>query len=163
MFPKSGFAACTALLLCACAMPLRAEIVVSDGWVRQTVPGATTGAGYFTITNTGPVERKLLRLTTTVCDMLSLHQSSIDAQGVARMWPMAWLTLAPGQSMKFEPNGRHLMFMDLQRPFRVGERVPVTFQFDGGEAVVTAQFEVRALLDDGSKRNGAASDHAAHH
>ena len=158
MVPKSISAVLVAVMVFGCALPVRAEIVVSGGWVRETVPGATTGAGYFTITNTGPVERKLLRLTTPVCDMLSLHQSSVDAQGMARMWPMAWLTLAPGQTMKFEPNGRHLMFMDLQRPFRPGEHVPVTFQFDGGETVVTAQFEVRGLLDDGK----GASDHAQH-
>lgn len=157
-FTSPKFAAALAtLLLCAAVPPAPAEIVVTEGWVRATVPGATTGAGYFVITNTGPEPRSLLRLTSTVCDLLTLHQSSIDAQGVARMWPMAKLELAPGQSLRFEPNGRHLMFMDLKAPFRVGEQVPVTFQFDRGERPVTVQLTVRPLID-----GEPAVDHSKH-
>jgi copper(I)-binding protein len=66
---------------------------------------------------------------------------------MARMWPVAKLELRPGETVKFEPNGRHLMFMAISAPFRVGESVPVTFQFDRGETPVTAQLVVRPLVD----------------
>ena len=154
--PKSA-AALAVLLLCAAARPVAAEILVTEGWARATVPGATTGAGYFVIKNTGPEARTLLRLTTTVCDMLMLHQSSVDAQGIARMWPIAKLELAPGETLRFEPSGRHLMFMDLKAPLKAGDSVPVTFQFDRGERPVTAQFTVRPLVD-----GEPAVDHSKH-
>jgi len=146
-------AALAALLLCASAA-LHAEIQVTGAWARATVPGATVAAGYLTITNTGSESRTLLRLTTTVCDMLLLHQTTIDAQGVARMWPMAKLELEPGQTVRFEPNGKHLMFRELKSPLRVGDRVPVTFEFEG-ESPVTVQMEVRPLTDAGPAKPGA--------
>ena len=73
-----------------------------------------------------------------------MHASSVDAQGMARMWPMASLRLQPGETVRFEPNGKHLMFTNLKMPLKAGNKVAVTFQFDKGEPPVTAQFTVRS-------------------
>jgi periplasmic copper chaperone A len=160
MFPTRFFAALAAVALCFLAPASRAEIVVNNGWVRATVPGADSGAGYLTITNTGTEARSLLRLTSTVSDTVTIHQSSIDAQGMARMWPVAKLEIKPGETVKFAPNGRHLMFNALTAPFRVGETVPVTFQFDRGSEPVTAQLTVRPLVDEAAEPGtGKSSDH----
>jgi copper(I)-binding protein len=149
----------TLVLAVLAAAPTLADIQVADGWSRETVPGATQGAGYFVITNTGDAERTLMRLTATVSDSVMMHTSSVDAQGIARMWPMASLRLQPGETVRFEPNGRHLMFTNLKMPLKAGDRVAVTFQFDKGEPPVTAQFTVRSLLDTGAP---AAKDQSGH-
>jgi periplasmic copper chaperone A len=125
-----------------------ADIEASGGWSRASVPGTTVGVGYLVIKNTGTQTRKLLRITSTVSDTVMLHQSSVDAQGVARMWPMASLELRAGESVRFEPNGRHIMLVDLKTPLKAGGRVPLTLEFDGGERLVTVQLEIRSLLSD---------------
>lgn len=158
MTPMRSFAAAAALAACLLPLAARADIVIEQAWARATVPGAPVAAGYLVLRNTGPEERSLLRLTSPVTDRVMIHQSSIDAQGMARMWPVAKLALGPGETVTFEPNGRHLMFMDLKQPFRVGETVAVTFQFDKGEAPVTAQLQVRPLVDDAP----APGAHAQH-
>ena len=66
---------------------------------------------------------------------MSLHLSSVDANGVSKMWPVGSFSLKPGEQVRFEPNGMHLMFMDLGAPFVVGAKVPVTFRFEGNETV----------------------------
>jgi copper(I)-binding protein len=159
MIPTRFFTALAAVSLCLLAPASRAEILVNNGWVRATVPGAESGAGYLTITNTGTEARSLLRLTSTVSDTVTIHQSSIDAQGMARMWPVAKLEIKPGETVKFEPNGRHLMFNALTAPFRVGETVPVTFQFDRGSEPVTARLAVRPLVDDAPAAGAPAHHH----
>lgn len=159
MNPKPLAVALAAASLLALAPLSRAEILINSGWARATVPGAANGAGYLTITNTGTEQRSLLRLTSTVTDNVMIHQSSIDSQGIARMWPVAKLELRPGETVKFEPNGLHLMFMDLKAPFRVGETVPVTFQFDHGETPATVQLAVRPLVDDAAAPATGAQHH----
>jgi periplasmic copper chaperone A len=129
------------------SLPAAAEIVAADGWARATVPGATVGAGYVTLRNSGTETRSLLRLTTPVCDSLSLHLSSVDANGVAHMWPLAKLELKPGEQVRFEPNGKHMMFSGLTSPLVAGKTVAVTFEFEG-EKPLTVQLEIKSLMPD---------------
>jgi len=126
------------------ALPASAEIVATDGWVRATVPGTKVGAGYVTLRNSGSETHKLLSLTSPVTDQVTLHMSSVDSNGVARMWPVASLSLKAGEQVRLEPNAMHLMFMDLTAPFVVGARVPVTFRFEGNETVIV-NLEVKPL------------------
>lgn len=151
------------------SVPAAAEIVAEEGWARATPPGAKEGAGYVTLRNTGSETRNLLRLTSTVSDDLSLHLSSVDANGVAHMWPLAKLELKAGEQVRFEPGARHIMFSDLKGPLVAGTRVPVTFQFDHGEPPLTVQLEVRPLVPDAMDKtmdhktmDHSSMDHSKH-
>jgi copper(I)-binding protein len=136
------------------AVPAAAEIKASDGWARATTPGAKVGAAYFTLVNTGAEERKLLKITSPVSDEVSIHRTSITAQGTARMWPMALLAVDAGQTLRLEPGGLHVMFNVLKAPLVAGQKVPLTMKFDGGEAEFTLVLEVRPLVPaaDGGQR-----------
>jgi copper(I)-binding protein len=134
-----------AALLAVAAMSARAEVVASGGWSRAMVPGATTGVGYLVLTNTGTQARDLLKITSPLCDKVMLHRSSVDAQGVARMWPVGSLSIKPGESIRFEPNGLHVMFLDLTAPFVAGTKVPLQLQFED-EKEITVLLEVRPLV-----------------
>lgn len=140
-------AALAVLLIAGCLTAAQAQVQVSDGWSRETVTGTTVGVGYMTLINVGAGERKLLKITTPLADSVQLHQSSIDAQGVAHMWPMASLELKAGETVRFTPNGRHLMLVGLKEPLRVGMDVPVTMIFDRSDPPVTVHLIVRALTD----------------
>jgi periplasmic copper chaperone A len=139
------------------ALPASADIVAVDGWVRAMVPGTRVGAGYVTLRNAGSESHKLLSLTSPVTDQVSLHLSSVDANGMSRMWPVGSFSLKPGEQVRFEPNGMHLMFMDMDAPFVVGAKVPVTFRFEGNETV-TVNLEVKPL--DYTPASQSSMDHA---
>ena len=154
---RLGAVLVAAVLGMALAVPAVADVVASEAWSRATVPGATVGAGYLVLTNTGDSPRKLLRITSTVSDNVMLHRSSVDAQGVAHMWPVAKLEIGPGESVRFEPNGLHVMFMDLNAAFEVGKRVPLMLRFEGEEKDLTVLLEVRPLVP-----AAAPVDHGKH-
>ena len=124
----------------------QAGIETSEGWTRATPPGTKVAVGYLTLRNTGKVKRELIKISSPVAQSISLHQSSVDASGVSRMWPIGKLELAPGEALRFDPNGRHLMLEGLGVALRAGQRVPVTLVFEQ-EAPVTVQLEVRPLVD----------------
>jgi copper(I)-binding protein len=133
--------------------PAQAQVVVSDAWARATVPGAKTAAGYLVFTNKGSEEASLMVLTSTVSDKVQIHRSSVDSQGVSRMWPVGFLRIPPGETVRFDPSGLHLMFNDIKAPFVVGQKVPVRVIFEH-EPEIIVQLEVRPLVP------GAATDQA---
>ncbi len=135
------------------AAPALAEVVGSEAWTRATAPGAA-GVGYLVLTNKGSEAAKLLKIVSPVCDRIVIHRSTIDNEGVARMWAVGKLEIAPGESVRFEPNGLHVMFMDLKKPFEVGQKVPLQLTFEY-EPEITVMLEVRPLVPD------AGMDHAS--
>lgn len=125
--------------------PAAAEVKGSAGWARATTPGARVAAGYLTLTNSGEEERRLLKIASPVSDEVSLHRTSITETGVARMWPLAKLAVPAGETLRMDPGGIHVMFNALKAPLVVGQKIPLTLKFDGGEPEFTLLLEVRPL------------------
>jgi copper(I)-binding protein len=140
---QAAMAAVAGLMLVAPAM---AEVKADGGWVRASAPGSKTTAAYLTLTNTGTEQRRLMKITSTVSDDVSVHRTSVTAQGNMRMWPMAVVAVEPGQTLKLEPGGIHVMINALKAPLVAGQKVPLTMKFDGGEAEFTLMLEVRPLV-----------------
>ena len=122
--------------------PARADVVASDGWARATAPGTSTGVGYLVLTNKGSEAANLLKIVSPVCDRVMLHRSSIDSQGVPREWPLAKLEIRPGDSVRFEPRGLSVAFMDLKAPFVAGQKIPLQLTFEG-EPEITVLLAVK--------------------
>jgi copper(I)-binding protein len=141
--PAAVLAAVAGLAL---TVPVAAEVKAVDGWARATPPGSKVGAAYVTFTNTGSEQRKLLKITSTISDEVTLHRTSVTSQGTTRMWPMAVLAVEPGETLRLEPGGIHVMFNALKSPLVAGQKVPLTIKFDGGEPEFTLLLEVRPLV-----------------
>lgn len=127
----------------------RAEIIATQGWSRATPPGLTTAVGYLAITNTGTESRSLLRIISPICDRVMIHRSSVDNNGIARMWPLGALTLRAGETLRLEPNSYHVMFIGITAPLVAGSKVPLSLLFED-EDEVTVMLEVRPLVPDAS-------------
>lgn len=139
---------CAGLALALLLSPLaRADILASEGWSRATPPGTTTAVGYLVVTNTSGESRSLMRIVSPVSDRVMIHRSSIDHNGVARMWPVGQLELKPGEAFRFDPNGFHVMFLGIKAPFVTGAKVPLSLLFED-EKEVTVMLEVRPLVPD---------------
>lgn len=144
----SGLHRAGILVLALLGAPLAcADIVAREGWSRATPPRASTAVGYLELTNTGSESRSLLRIVSPASDRVMIHRSSIDHNGVARMWPVGELTLRPGETMRFDPAGFHVMFMNINSPFVAGTKVPLLLLFED-EKEVTVLLEVRPLVPD---------------
>ena len=132
------FAALATLLALAWSPALAdrpGDITVSAAWSRATPIDAPTAVGYLTVSNHGEKPDRLLSADSPVAGQVSLHQMSMTG-GVMRMRPMVGgLEIAPGATISLNPNGDHLMFEGLKRPFRPGELVPIVLHFQHAGAV----------------------------
>lgn len=126
-----------ALVLATCAVgPVRADDVtvgnlkLTAAWARATPKGAAVGGGYLTITNTGNVSDRLVGGRSDVSNRFEIHQMSAD-KGVMKMREAtSGIEIKPGQTIRFEPSGYHIMFVELKQPLKEGDHIKATLQFE---------------------------------
>ena len=129
------------MLLFFCA-PTLAQVQVDKPWVRATAPGAKVGGGYMVIRNGGAAD-KLLSASSPAAAKVELHVHLND-NGVMRMREVPAFDVPAKGAFELKPGGAHLMFMDIKRPFKEGEKLPVKLKFEkAGE--VNAEFQVGGM------------------
>jgi len=138
------FAIAVLLLFGAAAMPVAAQVTVSDAWVRATAPGQTVAGAYMKIKSSKT--STLVAVRTPVSKDAQLHEMSMD-NGVMKMKPVARIELPAGKTVDLKPGGYHLMFMNIAKPLRKGDTVPITLVVEGPDKK-QQQVEVKAEVRD---------------
>ena len=134
-----------ALLLIAA--PAWAQVAIDKPWARATAPGATVAAGYMALRNPGAAPDRLVGASSPAAARVEMHVHLRDGE-VMRMREVAGFDVPARGAFELKPGGAHLMFIDIRRPFKEGETVPVTFRFEkAGE--VNAEFHVGRLTAGG--------------
>lgn len=128
-----------ALLLMVSGSAL-AQVAVERPWARATAPGASVAAGYMVLRNKAAVADKLVGASSPAAARVETHVH-IHEGGVMKMREVSGFDIPAGGAFELKPGGAHLMFMDIRRPFKEGEKVPVKLKFEkAGE--VDAEFHV---------------------
>lgn len=131
------------------------DLTLSTMWARATAPNASVGAAYLVIENRGKQLDTLLRAASPVAAEISFHRT-MQADGVSHMDQLWTVDVPPGRTVKFEPNGRHIMLTGLKQPLVAGTHIPITLQFQHAGAV-TIQVEIVPLTAAGPGAPDAAA------
>jgi len=119
---------------------VHAQIQIEKPWVRATAPGATVAGGYMVIRNAGAAADRLVSASSPAAAKVELHVH-INDNGVMKMREVPGYDVPAKGTFDLKPGGAHLMFMDVKRPFKEGEKLPVKLKFaKAGE--VSAEFHV---------------------
>lgn len=136
------------------AAPAFAQVAIDKPWARATAPGARVAAGYMVVHNKAAIADKLVGASSPAAARVETHVH-INEGGVMRMREVPGYDIPAGGAFELKPGGAHLMFMDIRRPFKEGEKVPVKLKFEkAGE--VDAEFHV------GRISGGAPAAHHKH-
>lgn len=115
-------------------------VKVEDAWVRGTVAQQTATGAFMRLT--AAQNTRLVGVSSPVAGVVEIHEMAMD-KDVMRMRAVTGLDLTAGQAVELKPGGYHVMLMDLKRPVKAGEVVPLTLTFETtGQARQT--LEVRA-------------------
>ncbi len=113
--------------------------VVTDAWVRAAPASGGTTAAYFNLCNAGAADVELIGIDTPAADVVELHETTKDANGVASMAPIPGVSLKPKESVSFAPGGKHVMLIGVHDGVAEGGAVTLTLHFnDGSTATVEA-------------------------
>ena len=106
------------------------DLVITQAWTRATPKGAKIGGGYLTIENKGTTLDRLIGGSAEIAGSVQVHEMSMD-KGVMKMRPLEnGLAIEPGKTVKLAPGGYHLMMMDLKSPLTIGDKLPITLEFE---------------------------------
>jgi hypothetical protein len=126
------------------SLPAFGQVEVSDAWMRATAPGQKTAAGYMIIRNKSAQPERLVGGSSEAAAKLETHVSIKDGD-IVRMREVKGYDIPAKGSFELKPNGSHLMLVDLKRPLKEGDKVPVVLKFEkSGD--VKVDFEVRSLV-----------------
>lgn len=121
------------LTACSPAAP-QSKIEVSQGNVHL-LSGDMPAAAYLLIKNTGTLNDRLLNVSADFADMLMLHKSSVDENGVARMEMVMAIDVPAGQQVELKPGGYHILIQGLKPGIKAGDTVTLTLQFEQAGAI----------------------------
>lgn len=127
----------SAVLWCVLASGVaRAQVEVTDAWVRATVPGQKVAAAYMRLR--AATAARLVGVETKAARSAEIHTMSHEG-GVMKMRRLDALELPAGQAVVLEPGGNHLMLFDPVQPLTDGQRVSLKLIVEqGGKRVEVA-------------------------
>lgn len=117
-------------LLAGCTMDSGVALVADDVVITKPRPGMSMSAGYLQLANRSEQPIRITSVSSPQYARVEMHET-IVSDGIARMRPVESLTVAPGEALRFEPGGRHLMLMQPDEP--LGD---VTLYFYTDDAIV---------------------------
>ncbi len=127
-------------LLALLSGPAFAQTRVDDAWVRATVPGQPSTGAFMRITSSD--NAKLLEAKSPAAKIVQIHQSKMD-NDVMSMQPVAFVPLPAGKTVAIEPEGYHVMLIDLVGQVKEGDEVPLTLVVENAKGVKES-IEVKA-------------------
>jgi copper(I)-binding protein len=116
---------------------------IGHPWARETPVGATIGAGYLTVTNTGTEPDRLTGVETSGAGKVEIHEAT-NENGVAKMRPVQAVEIPAGGQAKLAPGGYHLMLIGLKEALAEGMRIPATLIFEKAGRV-DVEFAVESM------------------
>lgn len=134
--------------ICLFSMPVMAQeapdpLEIKNAYAYATAPGQNNGAAFLEITNNTQEKEHLSGGTTPLVEAVQLHTMSTDENGVMMMREVAGFDIGPGETLKLEPSGHHIMLLGLQTNLKEEEEFPLTLKFEkAGE--LTVNVAVRA-------------------
>ncbi len=135
------------LVLLAAAAAAHGQVEVRAAWVRGTVDGQTTAGAYMQLTSDR--RASLLGAESPAARSAEIHEMKMDGN-VMRMRAVPRLELPPGKTVELKPGGYHMMLVDLKRPLKKGELIPIRLKVELSDRTVkTIQVmaEVRELQE----------------
>jgi copper(I)-binding protein len=116
-------------------------ISVTNARLMLPAVAGNPGAVYFDVANSGTGGR-MIRAATVVGAGTMMHTTTD-----AGMQETLQVLVPPGETVKFEPGGNHIMAMNLADTIKAGGTAEVTLTFVGGDKV-SFPAEVRAAGDE---------------
>lgn len=117
-------------------------ISVTNARLMLPAVAGNPGAVYFDVANSGTTGRMIRAASVSGAGSAMMHTTTDGT-----MAETLQIMVAPGETVKFEPGGAHVMAMNLADTVKAGTTAEVTLTFVGGDAI-SFPADVRAAGDE---------------
>jgi periplasmic copper chaperone A len=134
----------------AAAAGASAQVTVTDPWVRGTVTGQKATGAFMQLQS--PADAALVAASSPVAKIVEIHEMKMEG-GMMKMNAVDKVALPAGKPIALKPGGYHVMLMDLVKPLKDGDAVPLQLTFEdkaGKKQTVEVKAVVRPLAASGT-------------
>ena len=123
--------------------PIAAEEMLhwQGAWVRSLPPGAEVTAAYGTLMNHGAEVVSITNISSTLGNEAQMHDVMSEGDQ-RRMVHLPSVDIAPGESLLFQPGGRHIMLIGVTETLAEGNEIELCAESAVGTRACT-QAKVR--------------------
>ncbi|MBA3908664.1 MAG: hypothetical protein C0524_02020 [Rhodobacter sp.] len=157
-----------ALLTLAIAMflatpPSAHEIIAGDlqiihPYIPRPQASAMAAGGFLAIVNNGTEAERLIGVESDASKKVELHESKVDANGIAMMTHVEVLEIPAGVTVSLEQGSHHIMFMGLTAPIAEGQLVKGAPIFEkAGRIEIEFEVEPGGAMDHSDREHGAST------
>ncbi len=125
----------------ACSSSGDDGIDVEDPWGR-TSPKVVANGAFYMVLNGGETADRLLAADAEVCGTTELHQTIMNDGVMMMQQAEGGIEIPAGGQAVLEPGGYHVMCINKESEFKVGDVIPVTLTFENAESQ-TVDAEIR--------------------
>jgi copper(I)-binding protein len=130
------------------------RLKVSGAFIPEPVNAGMAG-GFLTVTNTGGTGDTLTSVTSDLSDDVQLHETKDQ-----KMRQVESFDVPAHGELRLERGGSHLMFMELKRTPKKGDKVRIELRFkESGPIAVEVPVEARTH---NPQRSGGSGEHTQH-
>ena len=136
--------------LVAVALPAMAQVAVTNAWVRGTVAGQKSTGAFMELK--APADTALVAVASPSAAVVEIHEMKMDGT-LMTMRAVDKVVLPAGKTVALKAGGYHVMLMDLAKPLKEGDSVPLKLTFEdkaGKKVTQEVNAPVRALTAGGA-------------
>jgi len=139
-----------------------ADIEVANGYARESLPGAQSGAAYLRLINHSARNRVLVAAQSPQASKVEMH-SHRNEGGMMAMRQVPEVVVPAQSKFDFQPGQYHFMLIGLQEALKVGGRFTLRLVFADGESL-SVELPVRPVsaAHDVDGDSTAQQHHQAH-
>lgn len=108
-----------------------AELEISRTNLKANVPGSDNTAAYMLVENTSDEDVRIIGVESDVAEFTELHTHTMK-NDTMMMRHIEHLDIDAGESVRFAPNGYHVMLINLKHRLKHGEQAVISFKYDDG-------------------------------
>lgn len=129
------------LFISSAVFAQKSKLEIVNAWARPATQGANS-ALYFTIVNKGENPDTLIGAESKAADIVEIHETYKKDNDRMGMRPVKFVAVNTKSSAEFKPGGLHIMMLDMQRDFKMGNRLEAILQFKkAGKIKVEAEIK----------------------
>lgn len=129
------------LTLALISLAAWADISYDDAYVRVAPPGAMASAGFVVLKNSSDKDVIALGAKADFAKSVELHTHAVK-DGVMQMRKVDQMTIPAKGELRLKPHGNHLMFFDLKKELKAGDKAKIIFQLKDSKSEKTEELEV---------------------
>jgi copper(I)-binding protein len=136
----------------AAAVQTKGPLRIEGPWARATPPAGQVGGAFVTLVNTGAAPDRLVSAASPVAGRIELHTHIKDGDVMRMREVEGGIPLPPGDTVKLQPGGFHIMLLGLKQGLAAGSSFPLTLTFEkAGSVQVDVPVEAMGSMGPGGR------------